>query len=326
MEGVYLIDKPRGPTSFDVVAEVRRRVGERRVGHTGTLDPMATGLLPVCVGEACKLVPFLTDCDKRYQAEVVFGVGTTTADAEGEVTETRDASGLREQAVIEAARALTGPIEQIPPMYSAIRVDGRRLHDLARAGQEVERAPRKVVVHALALRCEQPGPAARYRLEMTCSKGTYVRVIAEDLGRRVGLPAHLSQLRRLSVGRFDVEQATPLDALDGATRALTLAEATEHLPTRTLDAAGARRVRAGQERWLLGLADPPPSGIRSRLIGPLGELIAVIFRDQEKIQLERVFVDKGASPKANTPDQKDEKNSGPSAIPNGPEGATKEAT
>ena len=300
VHGVVLIDKPQGPTSFDVVAEVRRRLSEKRVGHTGTLDPMATGLLPVCVGEACKLVPFLTDCDKRYEAEVVFGVRTATGDAEGEVVERLDAGSLSAEAVARAASTLLGEGLQIPPMYSAIKIDGQRLHKLARAGIEVEREPRKIVVHELRV---VPIEGPRYKLEIHCGKGTYVRVIAEDLGRMLGVGAHLAMLRRTAVGRFAIADAVSLAALTNATPLLALAPAVAHLPHRVLDEPGARRVRSGQERWLLGLADPPPEG-RSALLNEAGTLIAVIHRTEQKILFERVFVDNSPSPKANTPDPK----------------------
>jgi tRNA pseudouridine55 synthase len=288
-----------------VVAEVRRRLSQKRVGHTGTLDPMATGLLPVCVGEACKLVPFLTDCDKAYEAEVVFGLRTSTGDAEGEQIERRDASQLAEAAVQDAARAFVGTIDQVPPMYSAIRVEGQRLHKLAREGFEVERAARKIEVRALSLRRLDGGTMPRYRLEITCGKGTYVRVIAEDLGAALGVGAHLSALRRTAVAGFRVADATSLDALSSDTPRVGLAEALCHVPSRTLDEVGARRVRSGQERWLLGLADPPPPG-RSALLDVGGQLVAVIFRIGEKIRFERVFVDNPPSRKANTPDHKDD--------------------
>jgi tRNA pseudouridine55 synthase len=275
------------------------------VGHTGTLDPMATGLLPVCLGEACKLVPFLTGCDKRYEADVVFGVGTATGDAEGEITERRDASGLEPAAIDEAAERLVGTIQQVPPMYSAIRVDGTRLHELARQGLEVDRVPREIVVYALRLQLVERGEAARYKLEIHCGKGTYVRVIAEDLGRLVGLPAHLSSLRRTAVGPFSVSDAVPLATLDQDAPLVGLADALAHMPTLTLDAAGARRIRSGQERWLFGLPEPPKEGT-TRLLDDAGGLVAVIERTSEKIRFLRVFVDKALSSGAHNAATKNE--------------------
>lgn len=297
--GVLLVDKPRGPTSFDVVAEVRRRLSTKRVGHTGTLDPMATGLLPICVGEATKLVPFLTDCDKRYEAEVVFGVTTTTGDAEGEVKERRDARGLSPSAVAQAVAALTGPILQRPPMHSAVKVNGTRLYELAHQGKEVDRQARPVQVFELSLSpLRILGESVVHRLEVRCSKGTYVRVIAEDLGEALGVGAHLCQLRRTGLGRFGIEQAVPLDAVRPDVPLLGLAAAVDHLPTGVLDAEGARRIRAGQERWLFGRAEPPPEG-RSCLVDAEGGLVAVVQRTGQKIAFERVFVDRARPAEAN---------------------------
>jgi tRNA pseudouridine55 synthase len=282
-----------------VVAEVRRRLHTKRVGHTGTLDPMATGLLPVCVGEATKLVPFLTDCDKGYEADVVFGVATTTGDAEGEVKARVDARNLDPRRVAAEATRLTGALEQLPPMHSAVKVNGRRLYELARQGEEIERKARPIVVHELTVSpLRIVDESAVYRLSIRCSKGTYVRVIAEDLGSALGVGAHLSALRRTALGRFSVTDAIPLDAVTAESRLLGLAEAVEHLPARSLDAVGAKRVRDGQERWLLETADPPPLG-RSRLLNLQGELVAVIQRTGQKIVFERVFVDRPGVAEAN---------------------------
>jgi tRNA pseudouridine55 synthase len=286
-----------------VVAELRRRLGQKRVGHTGTLDPMATGLMVVCAGEACKLVPFLTECDKAYEAEVVFGVRTSTGDAEGDELERRDASALSEAAVRSAAQAMLGTILQRPPMYSAVKVGGKRLHALAREGVEVDRVPRPVEVHALALACVTPGAQPIYHMRIHCGKGTYVRVIAEDLAGSLGTVAHLSGLRRTRVGRFSIEDATPLAQVGPATPRLGLSAAIAHLPSLRVDEVGARRVRAGQERWLFGLPDPPVEG-RSALLDAEGQLVAVIQRTDNKIEFLRVFVDKPPSPKAHTPDKK----------------------
>ena len=297
--GVVLIDKPKGPTSFDVVAEVRRRIGSKRVGHTGTLDPMATGLLPICIGEATKLVPFLTDCDKAYEAEIVFGVTTTTGDAEGEVVDRKDASALDAVALQAAVQALTGRIEQRPPMYSAVKVNGRRLYELAREGVEVERQARSIEVLSLTLELLRiENETAIHRLCIRCTKGTYVRVIAEDLGAALGVGAHLSALRRTEVGRFHLKDAVALAQLTATQPLLGLAEAIDHLPSGVLDAAGCKRVRAGQERWLFERSLPPAEG-RSRLIDEAGGLVAVIRRTGQKIAFERVFVDRPGPAEAN---------------------------
>ena len=294
--GVVVIDKPRGPTSFDVVAEVRRRMHTTRVGHTGTLDPMATGILPICLGEATKLVPFLIDCDKAYEADVVFGVGTSTGDAEGEVVAQASVDGLTPERVAHEAAKLVGDILQTPPMYSAIKVDGQRLYDLARQGIEIERKARPVTVRSLSL---VPLEGAVYRLRIACTKGTYIRVIAEDIGALLGVPAHLSMLRRTRVGRFELGQAIALSDLTSASPLVSLVDAVGHLPTTVVDEAGARRLRAGQERWLLGLPTPPGEG-RSRIVDDKNGLVAVVARSGQKILFERVFVDTSRSLGANT--------------------------
>ena len=212
-DGVLVVDKPAGPTSFDVVARVKRLLRAGKAGHTGTLDPLATGVLAVCLGEAVKLQQYLTDGDKEYEALVAFGAATTTADAAGEVTQRGDPAGLDAAAVRAALARFVGEIEQVPPMFSAVRVAGRRLHEAARAGEEVERAPRRVRVHALEL-LELAPPVdglLRARVAVRCGKGTYVRVLATDLGAALGVPAHLAALRRTAAGPFTLADAIPLE-------------------------------------------------------------------------------------------------------------------
>jgi tRNA pseudouridine55 synthase len=217
VNGVLLIDKPAGPTSHDVVLRARRALGTRDAGHTGTLDPAATGLLAVCVGDALKVQRWLVDGDKAYLATVAFGAATETEDAEGAVIGRGDPGALTAEAVRAALTALTGEIDQLPPMYSAVRVDGRRLHESARAGLEVTRAPRRVMVHALTL-LELGAVGADglrlARMEVRCGKGTYVRTLAADLGRALGVPAHLAALRRTAASGFSLDQAIPLEALE----------------------------------------------------------------------------------------------------------------
>ena len=208
-DGACIVDKPAGWTSHDVVAAARRRLDTRRVGHAGTLDPMATGVLVLGVGRATRLLTFVTGVDKTYEAEIRFGVETDTLDADGEVLVEHDMS-LDPAEVQAAARSLTGQLMQVPPMVSALKVDGRRLHELARDGIEVERAPRPVRVDRFDV-----APTAdplRWTAKVTCSSGTYVRVLAADLGAALGGGAHLAALRRTSVGPFPLEDAAPLDS------------------------------------------------------------------------------------------------------------------
>jgi len=220
--GLAVIDKPAGMTSHDVVARMRRILGERRVGHAGTLDPPATGVLLIGVGRATRLLRFLQGTDKAYEGTLELGSATTTLDATGDVVASFDMAAVTPADVEAAARALTGTISQVPPMVSAISIGGRRLHELAREGKEVERPPRTVEVSSFAV---APLGAGVYSFTVDCSSGTYVRTLADDLGRALGGGAHLTSLRRTRVGRFTLDGATTLEALEalGAGAASTLA-------------------------------------------------------------------------------------------------------
>ena len=211
--GVCVVDKPAGVTSHDVVGMLRRRFGERQVGHAGTLDPDATGVLVVAVGMATRLLRFVEKTRKRYTGEVVLGVETSTLDAAGDVTAVHDMGDVPIDTVRSVVAAhLLGPIEQVPPMVSAIKVDGKRLHELARAGIEIERAPRPVVVYSFDV---APGPTPDVlAIEVECSAGTYVRSLAADLGQLLGGGAHLRALRRTAVGEFTLAQAGPPESCE----------------------------------------------------------------------------------------------------------------
>jgi tRNA pseudouridine55 synthase len=211
MDGVLVIDKPAGPTSFEVVQRVRSLVRARKAGHTGTLDPMATGVLPVCLGEATKIAGFLTEGDKAYDAVIRLGVETDTQDAEGKVTAERPVPALTRQLLEEALERFRGTFTQVPPMYSAVKVSGKRLYELARAGEEVPREARPVTVHELLLR---DFSAAELTLSVKSSKGFFVRTLAYDLGRALGCGAHLKALRRTASGPFTAQRALPLDRLE----------------------------------------------------------------------------------------------------------------
>lgn len=207
--GLAVLNKPAGMTSHDVVAAVRRTLGERRVGHAGTLDPPATGVLLVGVGRATRLLRFLQGTDKSYDGTLVLGSTTSTLDATGEVTGTFDMTDVTDRDVAAAAAGLTGNLAQVPPMVSAIQVAGRRLHELAREGVEVERAPRDVHVAAFSV---EPLGGGRFSFAVSCSTGTYVRSLVDDLGRALGGGAHLASLRRTRVGAFSLDDAIGLDA------------------------------------------------------------------------------------------------------------------
>jgi tRNA pseudouridine55 synthase len=241
--GLAVVDKEAGWTSHDVVARCRRIFGQRKVGHAGTLDPDATGVLLVGLGRATRLLRFLTALPKTYVTDIVLGTATSTLDAAGEVTGTYDMSHVTEADVQRAAAVLTGDIEQTPPMVSAVKVDGRRLHELARQGVEVERPARTVTVRRFdtAPVPERPGV---YRAVVECSSGTYVRVLAQDLGRALGGGAHVDNLRRTRIGSFDQSEAKPLDRL-GPDDVLTPAQAMRDLDAVIVDASVAASVATG---------------------------------------------------------------------------------
>lgn len=255
-DGVAVVDKAAGWTSHDVVAKSRGLLGTRKVGHSGTLDPDATGVLVLGVGRATRLLRYLSPLGKAYDAEIVLGTETTTLDAAGEVTATHDMAGVT---VADARRVvdehLTGAILQVPPMVSALKVDGRRLHELAREGIEVERRARPVTVHSFTVD-EVPGEPGVLRASVACSAGTYVRTLAADLGHLLGGGAHLRALRRTAVGGFGLDGAVPLEAL-GPEHLLPVSAAVAHLPAVTVEGDVAVAVGHGKvlERATLGLPD-----------------------------------------------------------------------
>ncbi len=271
VNGLAVVDKEAGWTSHDVVARCRRLFGQRRVGHAGTLDPDATGILLVGLGRATRLLRFLTALPKTYVTDMVLGTATSTLDASGEVTGTYDMSHVTAVEVRRAAAALTGEIEQVPPMVSAVKVGGRRLHELARQGVEVERPARTVTVWRFETE-PVPGRPGVYRAEVECSSGTYVRVLAQDLGRALGGDAYVDRLRRTRIGSFDESEARPLDRL-GPDDVLTPAQAMRGLEAVTVDAASAASVATGLplDRVPLGAAGEGPWAI----VDGEGTLLAV---------------------------------------------------
>jgi tRNA pseudouridine55 synthase len=208
--GVLVVDKGRGATSFDVVAVARRRLGVRRVGHAGTLDPDATGVLPILIGEATKLTPYLVDQDKEYRATIRFGMTTDTHDVSGRVLSESPVADLSVSRLEEACRPFVGRVKQVPPMYSAIHHEGRRLYELAREGIEVERAPREVSIRSIAV---EGIAGVRATIRVVCGKGTYVRVLAADIGTALGCGGAVENLVRCRVGSFRVDEAVPWSEL-----------------------------------------------------------------------------------------------------------------
>jgi tRNA pseudouridine55 synthase len=294
--GVLVVDKPAGPTSFDVVARVRRAAAARKAGHAGTLDPAATGVLVVCLGDAVRLQQFLTDGEKAYLATVAFGAATDTQDAMGRVLAEWDPSGLTEGTVRAGLARFLGDIAQLPPMYSAVRVGGRRLFEAARSGEEVERSPRMVKVTSLELKdLAPPGGARRLcRLSVRCGKGTYVRTLAADLGSALGVPAHLSALARTASSGFTLEEATPLEELEALSREkgpealrsrlVPPARALWTMPEQRLSLADAVALAHGKT-----LPADPQLGGKVRGVDAEGRLVAVCEVVSGRLRPVRVF-------------------------------------
>ena len=283
-DGLLVVDKPAGWTSHDVVGKTRWLAGTRKVGHAGTLDPMATGVLVLGIGRGTKLLTFLVGCDKDYDATIRLGAATVTDDAEGEVVTTSDASGLDLDAITAAVAALTGDIAQVPSAVSAIKIDGQRSYARVRAGAEVELAARPVRVERFDVLSRRVGPAEAptcldLDVRVTVSSGTYVRALARDLGEALGVGGHLTALRRTRVGGYPLDRAHSLGALEelvtagGALPVLPLAEAAAAaLPTRVLTEAEARAIGYGQrvESAEPGRPDPVAG------LSETGELVAVL--------------------------------------------------
>ncbi|MGD9763090.1 MAG: tRNA pseudouridine(55) synthase TruB [Candidatus Binatia bacterium] len=289
MNGIWLIDKPDGLTSADVVRCVKQRLPRgSRVGHLGTLDPFATGLLPLCVGEATKIATFLNTADKRYEGVIQLGAATDTGDRTGRVIRHAPVAAYSASELAAVARRFTGDLLQRPPMYSALKRDGVPLYRLARRGLEVEREPRSVRIDVLSLAAEPGGD--RLRFDVACSKGTYVRVLAEDIGAALGSAAHLSALRRTHFGRFTIGAAVPLAewAPERSEGFLSVREALRHLPAFQVEAAVAQAAHQGQS-WVMSRL-PATDASQGVLVDPAGEVVAVVARIDGQWRYARVLV------------------------------------
>ena len=307
MDGILVIDKPAGPTSHDVVSRIRRSFKEKKVGHTGTLDPTATGVLPIVLGAATKVARYLSGGDKTYRATILLGATTDTLDAAGTVLEVKPVTS-DEAAVRAAAAHFVGEIEQIPPMYSAKKIDGKRLYELARQGIEVERQPKKVHIRRIEVtQVELP----EVTLEVCCSAGTYVRVLARDIGERLGCGGHLKLLTRLAAGPFSLSDAVSLqEAVESPetakTRVVSVGKALAMLPRLELPADVARLVQDGFQLTVAELRtlDTPAFSVDDTIGLWLdsGELVAVARalmpaselpvsrRDRQALKTERVLL------------------------------------
>ncbi len=229
MDGLLLLDKTAGLTSNGVLQRVKHLFRAAKAGHTGSLDPLATGVLPICFGEATKFARFLLDADKRYQSKIILGVGTDTGDSDGAVTHKASAAHVDEQAVAAAVKALTGEIKQVPPMYSAIKIGGQRLYKLARAGEQLNLTPRTVLIHNFRVIDFSRGNRTEIIADIWCSKGTYIRSLARDLGDALGVPAHVSELRRTQSGRFGLDGAVTIPELERTLNIGSLGSLDNHL-------------------------------------------------------------------------------------------------
>lgn len=271
---VLPVDKPSGPTSHDIVAAARRSLRTRRVGHTGTLDPFASGLLLLCVGRATRLAEYLSGLDKQYEATARLGIETDTLDLEGAVVgEEADLTGVSEDEVRTALESFVGRIQQVPPQFSAKKVKGEAMHRRARRGERVALSPVEVTVHEIGLLAFQ---ASTVRFSVRCSSGTYIRALARDLGRALGVGAHLTALRRTAVGSFSVDAALPVESLDDGPAVersrIDPVAAVRHLTGIAVEEAAATRIRHGQRLRL----DPAPDAEGGPVaVACKGELLAI---------------------------------------------------
>lgn len=297
-DGLLIVDKPADWTSHDVVGRVRRLASTRKVGHAGTLDPMATGVLVVGVNKATKLLTFLVGCDKSYDATIRLGIATVTDDAEGETTERAGAEGIDAEAIVSGIRALTGEIQQVPTAVSAIKVDGQRSYARVRAGEDVVLAARPVTVSRFELVARRDGEAEGVSVidldvSLDVSSGTYVRALARDLGAALGCGGHLTALRRTRVGGYDLTQAHTLDTLAGLVEAgqslplLGLADAAAAvMPVRQLSDDEYRTLRFGQRLESQERGRDPVAAVQ-----PDGRLGAILDETGARARSHVVFVD-----------------------------------
>ena len=299
MTGILIIDKPEGMTSHTVISVLRGITHVRRIGHAGTLDPMATGVLPICIGRATRAADYVADAPKQYRAVLALGVETDTEDATGSVIRTCTPSvGARE--LLAVLPTFTGEIEQIPPMYSAIQKDGKRLYKLARKGVVVERTPRRITVYGLQLE-EADEERHRYTLQIDCSKGTYVRTLCSDIGRALGCGGMMAALRRTACGGYTEKDALTLDEIRAAAEAGELEEKIRDTDTAFLTCPAVTLSEEGETRLCNGLPVEPeqfggraPSGLL-RIYGPSG-FLGIGYASEEALRCTKRFFDTTADP------------------------------
>lgn len=285
MDGILNVDKSSGPTSHDVVARLRKALRMKRIGHAGTLDPSASGVLVVCVGNATRIAEYLVDWRKAYQAEAVFGAETDSQDESGSVLRETDCSHLTRESVEAVLARFVGRIQQVPPMLSAVHHKGRRLYELARAGEVVERAPRSVAVYSLRLADFNPGVRSRAVLDVECSKGTYIRTLCADIGRALDCGGYMSSLVRTAVGRFGLADAVTVETVEEKASAGRLGdilhpidEVLEEMPSAKVSDADAHRVANGVAVPTAGLLEADGDLAEDapvRIHGADGRLLAI---------------------------------------------------
>lgn len=293
VDGILLLDKPEGITSNAALQRVRRAYRARKAGHTGSLDPLASGLLPVCLGQATKASALLLDADKTYDVTVALGERTATGDREGEVVERAGVPALDESAVRRVAARFVGRQQQVPPMYSALKHGGERLYRLARRGVEVERPPRQVTIHGLELLGID---GSRLRFQVRCSKGTYVRTLAEDIARALGTVGHVASLRRLALGPFEAPRLHGLAEVEAAAGSREALDALLLPPDAALVAMPAVHLGVAEQALVLqgqAVFAPGPGGARVRMYGPGGRFLGVgrMTAEGRCLAPERIMVD-----------------------------------
>jgi tRNA pseudouridine55 synthase len=298
VSGVLVIDKPSGMTSHDVVARVRKTLKTRKVGHAGTLDPDVTGVLVLCIGDATRLIEYLSANEKVYEGRTVFGIATDTDDASGNIVRVASAAHLTEEIIKQAAKRFLGDTLQAVPAYSAVHIAGKRAYELARMGEAFERPVRQIHIESLDVWGFIPGERAEVSFRVRCSKGTYVRALCRDWGDAVGVPAHMSMLRRIQAGQFSIEDAIPLSewaSLEHPERCLLpMSEAVRGLPALYVSQDQAERLAHGQS---LLVDDGCQEGTVAVFLEDVGELVAMCqffkARDRGRVVPRKVFWKKG---------------------------------
>lgn len=289
MNGVININKPLGITSHDVVYRLRKLLSIKKIGHTGTLDPDASGVLPMCIGRATKVADMLTAQDKQYVAEVTLGSATDTLDKTGTVTETAEVNVTKAD-ILKAVAEFVGDIEQIPPMYSAIKVDGKKLYELAREGVEIERKPRQVRINAIDV-LDIDLNAGRFSMKVDCSKGTYIRTLCDDIGRRLGCFAHMSALERTKSGRFDISESYTLEQIEemfgnGDLSFFTPVDAVfEEYPKLTLSSRKAKKMCNGTRVSVQGIEE----GVTYRVYDESGNFLTISEAEDGVLKILKTF-------------------------------------